>query len=53
MGVILTAALFFAAFSVAQAQQPLPREEALKAAIQLCRQLPIPKMLETLHSHRP
>ncbi|MGA2255359.1 MAG: hypothetical protein ABSG53_11905 [Thermoguttaceae bacterium] len=45
MRVILAATLFLAGFSVAQAQDALPREEALKAAFQLCRQLP--KMLET------
>jgi len=45
MRVILAATLFLAGFSAAQAQEALPREEALKAAFQLCRQLP--KMLET------
>jgi len=42
---MLAAVLFLAGFSLARAQEALPREKALKAAFQLCRELP--KMLET------
>ena len=45
MRAMLTAVLFLAGLSVAQAQEALPRDEALKAAFQLCRDLP--KMLDT------
>lgn len=45
MRATLTVVLCLAAFSVAQAQEALPRDEALKAALSLCRDLP--KMLST------
>ena len=45
MRAILAAVLFLASVSLAQGQETLPRDEALKAAFRLCRDLP--KMLET------
>lgn len=45
MRAILAAMLFLVGFSLAQGQEALPRDEALKAAFQLCRDLP--KMLDT------
>jgi hypothetical protein len=45
MRAILTVVLVLAGFSMAQGQEALPRDEALKAAFQLCRDLP--KMLGT------
>ena len=45
MRAILAAMLFLVGFSMAQGQETLTRDEALKAAFQLCRDLP--KMLDT------
>lgn len=42
---ILAAVLFLAGLSQAPGQEALPRDEVLKAAFRLCRDLP--KMLET------
>ena len=40
MRVILAAVLFLTGLSVSQGQEAVPRDEALKAAFQLCRDLP-------------
>ena len=45
MRAILAAVLFLAGLSLAPGQEALPRDEALKAAFRLCRDLP--KMLDT------
>jgi hypothetical protein len=45
MRLMLVSAFVLAGFSVAQAQDAIPREDALKAAFFVCRDLP--KMLET------